>query len=122
MVPSPQPIRGVQFITIDCIYHVEINEAVGYIRWLPDKLIVIGQNKVAQAPRFHKYLSWNNRDKSVRTCTVDGDKVYHNISIAISSHIWQISSVNEDMHDGEVTCAVLTDDGRWLVTGGSDTV
>eukprot|EP00698_Gefionella_okellyi_P006757 TRINITY_DN1619_c0_g1_i2.p1 TRINITY_DN1619_c0_g1~~TRINITY_DN1619_c0_g1_i2.p1 ORF type:complete len:1787 (-),score=398.56 TRINITY_DN1619_c0_g1_i2:43-5403(-) len=85
----------------------EIGEPVGMIRVGNEKLLVVGLNKVCQPPRFHKYLSWGTLDRSVRTCTMDGDK---------------LSAVNEDMHDGEVTCAAMSDDGRWLITGGSDTV
>tara|TARA_B100000780_G_C21059429_1_gene425753 strand:+ start:127 stop:1251 length:1125 start_codon:yes stop_codon:yes gene_type:complete len=63
-------------------------------------------------PTRRKYVSWGYPDGSVR---------FH-VAIATPRHlnVGKVISVHENLHTGTIRCAVATDDGSKLITGGDD--
>jgi hypothetical protein len=63
-------------------------------------------------PTRRKYVSWGYPDGSVR---------FH-VAIATARHpnIGKVISVHENLHTGAIRCAIATDDGGKLITGGND--
>lgn len=78
-----------------------------------DKLMVVDENKVL-VPNRSKYLSWGFPDLSLRFNRL--------LPSPRHRHAHEIMSVHEGLHDGQITTAMVTDDGELLLTGGEDCV
>lgn len=78
-----------------------------------DKLMAVDQNK-ALVPNRSKYLSWGFPDLSLRFSRLTTSPRHR--------HPHEVMSVHEGLHDGQITTAMVTDDGELLLTGGEDCV
>ena len=68
------------------------------------KLLCAGPARLELAPRYDRYVQWNFADNSIRS---------------FSSNTKRLVGLNENMHIGPISAAVLAD-SKTLVTGGAD--
>lgn len=65
-------------------------------------------------PKFNKYVSWGFMDGSIKFQTL--------LLSTTKRKFDEVLAVHESLHEGAVTCVVLTEDGQTLVSGGDDGV
>eukprot|EP00467_Chlorarachnion_reptans_P011227 CAMPEP_0114534328 /NCGR_PEP_ID=MMETSP0109-20121206/27777_1 /TAXON_ID=29199 /ORGANISM="Chlorarachnion reptans, Strain CCCM449" /LENGTH=4259 /DNA_ID=CAMNT_0001717725 /DNA_START=231 /DNA_END=13011 /DNA_ORIENTATION=- len=86
--------------------------SVRSIEWTVDeRLLVACGNTCLAPPRFKFYVQWGHEDQSLWLTT--------------DTEVWNASSdrvleVHENVHDSSISCATITDDGKFLVTASSD--
>ena len=68
---------------------------------------------ILHPPTYRKYLTWGHPDGSVQIHTKVVTPRHREIGRVVAAH--------DSLHDGIVSCAAFSDDGRILVTGGEDT-
>lgn len=84
----------------------EIKTAVGFVRLVNDRLLVTSCNRLLlPTSRSNKLVCWGFPDNSIRIRHIDSDKTLHYI---------------EGVHEGKVSFVSPTEDGKTLVTGGTD--
>lgn len=84
--------------------------------WRKDKLIALTGNKSLIPGRFNKYVAWGYPDHSLRVMVMTSS------GHSTDRYTDEVYAVHESLHDGQISCAFVTDDGQLLITGGEDAV
>ena len=69
---------------------------------------------ILHPPTFRKYLAWGHPDGSVQVHTYVATPLHRDVGRIVTTH--------DGLHIGPVTCAVFSNDGQLLVTGGYDAI
>eukprot|EP00943_MAST-04B_sp_MAST-4B-sp1_P002658 g2658.t1 len=69
---------------------------------------------ILHPPTFRKYLAWGHPDGSVQVHTYVATPLHRDVGRIVTTH--------DGLHVGPVTCAIFSNDGQLLVTGGQDAV
>jgi WD40 repeat protein len=93
LLPSVQPVR-------------ELRGPVGQIIQTDRAIIAVERKKVLVPPHYVRYLAWGFHDYSLRGSLLEGDK---------------IPTVYENLHFGQIYCALCLD-SYTLITAGESTV
>jgi len=81
---------------------------IGSIQLIGEKIVTLPPNRACLPTRaYNKMISWDHLDFSVRISYLESEKLLQ---------------VLENVHDGQVTCLCVTADGRYLITGGTDSL
>src|SRR3990167_3156190 len=86
----------------------DIQKPVHFIQSIGEKLILAGPNRISlHSKSYNKFISWDYLDFSIRITYMDSEK---------------ISKVIENAHDGQLTCLCVSTDGKYIITGGTDSL
>lgn len=93
--------------------NVKLSTGVQSLIWHEGKILALSANRAFVPPTFNKFVHWNNADNSLR----------FSVLIKTSGHrVNETVSIHEGLHDGQITTALVTEDGQYLITGGDDAV
>jgi WD40 repeat protein len=79
-----------------------------------DKLHVLDENKVIFGSRLTKYMSYGYSDHSLRFNVLQASTRHRIMNECVAIH--------ERLHQGQITCAIVTDDSHYIITAGEDCV
>ena len=91
----------------------DIGKSVGFLKMISNekvtnRVIALPHNRICLPTKnYNKYIAWGYLDLSLRIYMIENDKLV---------------TVLENIHDSQITCACTTEDGKYLITGGNDTV
>eukprot|EP00475_Leptophrys_vorax_P011463 TRINITY_DN18006_c0_g3_i1.p1 TRINITY_DN18006_c0_g3~~TRINITY_DN18006_c0_g3_i1.p1 ORF type:complete len:1398 (+),score=318.37 TRINITY_DN18006_c0_g3_i1:32-4225(+) len=98
--------RGLEYRQIK-----QVDKPVSQIYVREGQLLVMGGSTAIVPPKYRKYVRWNYADKGIRFVQL----------VSTPKHpVNKLRAVHEDLHDGQITCIALTEDGKFLITGGED--
>ena len=115
-VPSAGSIYESSFLKMILGVKKEVNlmkdmeKEVHYIGVIDDKTILLSslQSFLPSPTSSHvKYLSWGHKDRSIRLAEIETEKLV---------------AVCENHHIGSITCLAVSEDGKYIVSGGDDTL
>ena len=93
---------------------------ISSILWLErERLLVLDERKAFIPLDLSKYISWGYPDLSLRVCVLEKQ------AATLRQRARQVHDViagHAGFHKGQITCALVSDDHRYLLTGGEDGV
>ena len=92
---------------------------IGAIQWVEkgDRLVVLDECKALIPLDSSKYISWGHPDQCLRVCVLEKQPA------TLRQRARQVHDViagHAGMHKGPISCALVTEDLRFLITGGDD--
>jgi len=117
----PHPKRKTLLSSIPCLFSdhgslsfTEVNDVkkpVNQIMLREDKLILTTESAVFCPPKYRRYVQWGFCDRAIRF--IQG--------VATTRRQCQeIRAVHEDLHNSQISCVTMTEDGRFMITGAED--
>lgn len=132
----PHPARKKTSVSVSVASHAQflrpsvlrtMRGSVSDVYWQSEKgmLLCTEGKKLLLPPKFQKYVAWGFPDHSLRFCAYKPNSSASAANSGVSSSQRagdEILGVYESLHDGQITCCAVTDDGKYIVTGGEDSV